>query len=152
MFLNFKFFVGPGGAIGVLSYSPPPGGGGGGGFLSLYVSCSPESESKSDSESSSAHFMFRTMSHHNWVRYCIILSHHNWVKYCNMLSHHLCPTLVLPHLSKCQLMTHHYYDLDSVCWVFPWQERRGHNFCFSKSQECHWQDWYILTNKFGNGL
>ena len=26
----------------------------------------------------------------------------------------------------------------------PLHKRRGRpNFCFSKSQECHWQDWYI---------
>ncbi len=37
----------------------------------------------------------------------------------------------------------HHYDLNSVCWVFPWQNRRGHYLCFSKSQECHWQDCYI---------
>ena len=41
-------------------------------------------------------------------------------------------------------MTH--FGLGIVCWVFPWQNRRGHYFCFSKSQGCHWQDWYILHN------
>ncbi len=25
----------------------------------------------------------------------------------------------------------------------PWYKRRGHNFCFNNSQECHWQNWYI---------
>ncbi len=33
--------------------------------------------------------------------------------------------------------------MESVCWEFPWQNRRGHYFCYSKSQEYHWQDWYI---------
>ncbi len=31
-----------------------------------------------------------------------------------------------------------------VYQFIPWHNRRGHNFCFSKSQECHWQDWYIF--------
>ncbi len=36
--------------------------------------------------------------------------------------------------------------LDNV--VFPWQNRRGHYFCFRKRQECHWQDWYISSTVF----
>ena len=28
------------------------------------------------------------------------------------------------------------------------QNRRGHNFCFGKSQECHLQDWYIFHRTF----
>ena len=30
--------------------------------------------------------------------------------------------------------------------MFPWHKGRGQpNFCFSKSQECYWQDWYIYN-------
>ncbi len=32
-----------------------------------------------------------------------------------------------------------------------WHTGRGQpNFCFSKSQECHWQDWYILPWYFNS--
>ena len=37
------------------------------------------------------------------------------------------------------------YDLKKVYHMIPWHKGRGRpNFCFSKSQECHWQDWYIF--------
>ncbi len=40
------------------------------------------------------------------------------------------------------------YDLEKVYHMVPCHNRRGPNFCFSKSKECRWQDWYIFIFLF----
>ncbi len=37
------------------------------------------------------------------------------------------------------------YTAGTLQFKLSWHKGRGRpNFCFSKSQECHWQDWYIF--------
>ena len=63
-----------------------------------------------------------------------------------------CPRYVvqcLRYVAQCPKCTDllSFYDLKKVYHLIPWHPRRGQpNFCFSKSQKCHWQDWYIYPS------
>ena len=49
---------------------------------------------------------------------------------------------VIHHGSSLFTLSETHFGKDSPDYT-PWHNRRGHNFCFSKSQGCPWQDWYI---------
>ncbi len=102
------------------------------------------------------------MTHHYWFVayfgevYCITLHESSSlmnINEVNCIIHHesstwilmRCITSPLMNINKQRTKAIHvgplrrtFFDLDSVCRVLPWQNRRGHYF-----QECHWQDWYI---------
>ncbi len=55
------------------------------------------------------------LSHHNVIKYCIILSHHNWIR------HYITITLL-------------YCEFGQAYLVGQTLHGRGHNFCLQKSR------------------
>ncbi len=81
------------------------------------------------------------MTHHYWFMTGIgitsfLMTHHYWF---------MTPVMQMTKAFHVDPLRGTLYDLNSLCWIIPWQNRRGQHFCFSKSQECHWQDWYICS-------